>query len=149
MCVGQILPACMDGVAVITQKCVDTDGDSDAEENEAINKLKQILEKAEPKSLITRFRCQYCNKSHYDKGVIDLHIIDDHSIPSTSKVNPRYKKSRRQKMQVSIPSNSVQKKYIEDYENYECNYFEDSSECLQNWDEKSDDRHWRADEGIV
>ena len=118
---------------------VDTAGDSDAEENEAINKLKQILEKAEPKSLITRFRCQYCNKSHYDKGVIDLHIIDDHSIPSTSKVNPRYKKSKRQKMQVSIPSNSVQKKYIEDYENYENNYFEDSSECLQTWDENSED----------
>ena len=99
-------------------KCVRRRRDSyESEEEEAdYSLIDTLLEKTSAKSLITRFRCQYCQKAHYNKDLIGQHIIFDHSIPSTSKKFPRYKKSKMQKMRVQmLVSDKIDKQLIEEY----------------------------------
>ena len=74
-------------------KCVRRRRDSyESEEEEPdYSVIDTLLKVTSAKSLVTRFRCQYCQKAHYSKDVIGQHIIYDHSIPSTSKKFPKYK----------------------------------------------------------
>lgn len=96
-------------------KCVRRRRDSYESEPD-YNVIDTLLKETSAESLVTRFRCQYCQKAHYDKEAIGQHIIYDHSIPSTSKKCPRYKKSKKQKMKVQmLSSDKVNKELIENY----------------------------------
>ena len=68
--------------------------------------------------LLNRYRCQYCNHSHFDKEKTDNHIFYCHSIPGTSKSRPRYKKSRKQGMKIIIgKDDKVRQDYVDEYKN--------------------------------
>ena len=113
-------------------KCVRRRRDSyESEEEEPdYSVIDTLLKVTSAKSLVTRFRCQYCQKAHYSKDVIGQHIIYDHSIPSTSKKFPKYKKSKMQKMKVQmLNSDKVDKQLIEKY--YEAKNHQELSMCFE------------------
>ena len=102
--------------------------------------IDSLLKETSANSLVTRFRCQYCHKAHHDKELIGQHIIYDHSIPSTSKKCPRYKKSKKQKMIVQIlNSDKVDKQLIEMYHETK-RPLEQLPSCLESADDSKEVR---------
>merc|ERR1711983_259307 len=106
--------------------------DDELEADSTVDILKH-LNGANPNTLLTYFRCPYCRLSQVSKEKIDHHILYTHSIASTSKANPRYKRAKKQKMKVFMKaSDKVEKKHILNYENslkIESQLFRNSTDC--------------------
>ena len=106
--------------------------DDELEADTTVDILKH-LNGANPNTLLTYFRCPYCRLSQVSKEKIDHHILYTHSIASTSKANPRYKRAKKQKMKVFMKaSDKVEKKHILNYENslkIESQLFRNSTDC--------------------
>ena len=113
----------------------------DEDESDSTEDMLEYLNGAHPSTLLTYFRCPYCSLSLVDKRKIDHHILYTHSIASTSKSNPRYKRAKKQKMKVQMQaSDKVERKYILDYENFveeKTPTFKFINECDSDFNESS------------
>ena len=82
----------------------DYDGAQDSREqlaSQTFEEQSKLREEQDWGSIIYRYRCPYCDTCQTYPAIYD-HILTEHSIPSTSRTYPSYRKPRKQQMGVKI-----------------------------------------------